>query len=108
MNQTLAVHRPATTTDAVGGQTVTYTEVGTVRAMVSQPTAEERRVAAAEGAVLTHNVHMRAGADVRRGDLLDGLPGLGAGVRLRVMSVVSDSRSTYRRAACDVTQTEDS
>lgn len=107
LNRTLVVHRPSVSTDAVGGQSVAYTQVGSVRAAVSQPSADERREAAAEGAVLTHMVHLASSSDVRRGDELDGdIPALGPGVRLRVVSVVANSRNSYRRAACEVRQTE--
>lgn len=104
----LTVHRPSTVDDGVGGQAVTYSEVGEIRAQVNQPTVEERRLAQQAGALLSHVLHTVAGADVRRGDELDGdLPSeVPADRRLRVISTVSNSRSTYLRIECEVTQAE--
>lgn len=104
----LAVHRPSTTTDDVGGQVVTYSEIGTIRAQVSQPSVEERRVAQQNGTNLAHVLHAVSGADVQRGDELDGdLPSsLPAGRRLRVVATLANSRGTYTRIECEITQAE--
>jgi SPP1 family predicted phage head-tail adaptor len=104
LNTTLTVFRPAAADDGAGGQTVTFGEAGEVRAQVSQPTAEERATAQQFGANLTHLVHTTYGADVRRGDELDGDLPSATGERLRVFAVVSDSRSTYKRLECEAVQ----
>jgi head-tail adaptor len=104
----LTVHRPTSTDDGMGGQTVTFSEVGNIRAQVNQPTAEERMLAQQAGVELSHVLHAVAGVDVRRGDELAGdLPsGVAADHRLRVAAVVSNSRSTYTRIECEVVQVE--
>jgi hypothetical protein len=109
LNRTLTVWRPETVVDDVGGQTVTFAQAGTVRAMVSQPTPAEQSIGDHQwGAELTHVVHALADADVRRGDELGGdLPSdVPASRRLRVLAVVRNSRETYTRASCEVTQAE--
>lgn len=102
LNSTLTVYRASYTTDAVGGRTRSFVAAGTIRAQVSQPSAEERAVAAQEGATLHHVVHTTYGADVQRGDELDD----GGARRLRVLAVVHDSRMTYSRLECEVVQGE--
>lgn len=104
----LTVHRPATASDGMGGQTVTYTAAGEIRVQVNQPTTDERMLAQQAGVDLTHILHAVAGVDVRRGDELDGdLPSpLDDGKRLRVFAVVSNSRTTYTRIECETVQSE--
>lgn len=102
LNDELTVYRATYTTDAVGGRTQTFTENGTIRAQVSQPTAAERTVAAQAGANLSHVIHTTYGADVERGDELDN----GGTRRLRVLAVLHNSRRTYKRLECEVTQGE--
>lgn len=104
----LTVHRPSTVSDGMGGQTVTFTAGGQIRAQVSQPTTEERMLAQRAGTDLSHVIHAPVGADVHRGDHLDGdLPSdVPDGSRLRVIAVISNSRSTYTRIECEVTQPE--
>jgi len=104
----LTVHRPSTVADGIGGTTVTYSQVGEIKAQVSQPTPEERMLAQQAEANLSHILHKVHGSDVRRGDELDGdLPSdVPAGHRLRVVSAVSNSRSTYTRLECETTQAE--
>ena len=108
LNRELTVWRPSTDTDDVGGQTLTWAEIGPVPVMVSQPRADERTVAGQAGAQLSHVVHTRSTADVARGDELAGdLPSdIPEGHRLRVLAVVSDSRGTYRRLATEAVQAE--
>jgi hypothetical protein len=106
MTQTLSVWRSTDVEDAGGGLTKTTVQVDTIRAKVNQPTPEEIQAAGAWGARLSHVVHTPVYNDVRRGDEFGGetpsevLPGF----RLRVISVVSDSHQTYRRAMCETTQ----
>jgi len=100
LNRVLTVYRPAYAADAVGGRTRAFASAGTIRAQVSQPRAEERLLAAQFGARLDYVVHTTAGADVQRGDELDD----GGARRLRVVSVTHDSRTTYLRLECEVTQ----
>lgn len=104
----LTVHRPTVVDDGMGGQTDTFAAVGTVRALISQPTADEVQTAARFGARLAHVLHVERHEDVRRLDELDGdLPSsVEAGWRLRVWAVVSDSHSTYLRVQCEVTQSQ--
>lgn len=105
---TLTVHRPISTDDGLGGTEVVMVEAGDIAAQVSQPTPVELQVAAQWGAQLTHVIHAAAGADVRRGDELAGdLPSdVPEGRRLRVISTVSNSRTTYTRVLCEVVQAE--
>lgn len=102
LNSTLDVLRPSRTPDGAGGSTEQLVSAGTIRAQVNQPSAEERLAAAQLGANLTHVVHTIAMADVERGDRLDtGGPQL-----LVVVAVLTDSRRTYKRLECEVTQSE--
>lgn len=100
LNDTLTVYRATDTPDGAGGTTRSFASIGTVRAQVSQPSAAERSVAAQFGANLTHVVHAVFGADVERGDELD----TGDDRRLRVLAVTHNSRRTYARLECEVTQ----
>lgn len=102
LNTELTVYRASYVADGAGGRTKTFASVGTIRAQVSQPTAAERQVAAQMGALLTHVVHTTEDADVERGDELDN----GGARRLRVVGVVQNSRTTYKRLECEVTQGE--
>lgn len=102
LNRTLAVYRPTTTPDGAGGQQVTHTYAGDVRAKVDQPTATEQRDGDRWGAQHSHTIRFLAGADVRRGDELRG-----DGQRFRVLATVRPSRGTYLKApAAELTQTE--
>jgi head-tail adaptor len=104
LNRTATVRRPSTAADEVGGQTVTLEDAGTLRVKVGQPSAEERQTADQWGARLTHVVHAHRAADIRRGDELD----VGEAHLLRVLAVITDSRSTYQRAECEAFQAEGS
>lgn len=101
LNRTLTVFRPQTVDDGSGGQTVTLVQVGTVRAQVNQPSAAERQTAAQWGSEHTHTIHTPAGADVARGDELRG-----DGQTFRVISTVTNSRTTYTRAEAELIQLE--
>lgn len=102
----LEVWRETVTIDPGGGQQVEWAKAGDIRGQVSQPNPEERLVAQQAGVSLTHIVHTSYGADVRRGDELDGdLPSeVRDGERLRVISAVSDSRRTYMRLQAETVQ----
>lgn len=100
LNSSLTVYRATSADDGAGGQTRTFAAVGTIRAQVSQPSAEERTLAAQNGANLAAVVHVLPSADVERGDELDN----GGARRLRVVSVVTNSRATYLRLECEVAQ----
>ncbi|MEU8264919.1 phage head closure protein [Micromonospora sp. NPDC048999] len=97
----LQVWRPTSTGDGAGGQVVTRTQVDTVRAKVSQPSAEERTAAGQSGAQLDAVVHLQPTADVRRGDELRG-----DGETYRVWATVHPSEPVYLRAQCERTQSE--
>jgi len=109
MTHTLSVYRSTESTDSGGGRVEAFALVGTIRAKVNQPTPEETQAAGVWGAQLSHVVHSEVYEDVRRGDEFGGeLPSeIEPGFRLRVLSVVSDSHSTYRRALCEVVQSVD-
>lgn len=100
LNDELTVYRATDVADGAGGMTRTFASVGTIRAQVSQPNGAERQVAAQVGVLLTHVVHTTYGADVQRGDELD----FEGPRRLRVVGVLHDSRRTYTRLECEVTQ----
>lgn len=102
LNTTLTVYRGAYAADGAGGRTETFASQGTVRAMVSQPTEQELMTAAQLGSRLDHVVHVDYDADVERGDQLDN----GGARRLRVLSVIGNSRDTYKRLHCEVVQGE--
>lgn len=111
LNMSVDIYRATPSDDGQGGTTRALTQVGTVRARVSQPTATERAVAAQMGAVVQHVVHVAYTTDVERGDEIDtgaypyGASSYGVGPRrLRVQSVVSDSSATYKRLECQVIQ----
>jgi Phage head-tail joining protein. len=101
LNRTFGVWRTTTADDGAGGQSTVTVQVGTVRALVSQPPAAERMVADQSGARLAAIVHMAPGEDVRRGDELRG-----DGETLRVLAVVRPSESVYLRAECERVQSE--
>ena len=102
LNETLTVYRSGYVSDGSGGRTRTTTEHGTIRAQVSQPSAQERLTASQLGANLTAIVHTTRNAEVERGDFLDN----DGGRRLRVTSVVTNSRDTYLRLECEEVQGE--
>lgn len=106
LNTPLDVWRPVVTLDAGGGQQTVWQQIGQIYGQVSQPSADERRIAQQDGAQLTHIVHTIYGADVKRGDELAGeLPSeVRDGERLRVLSAVSDSRRTYLRVETQARQ----
>jgi SPP1 family predicted phage head-tail adaptor len=101
LNRTLAVWRPDPVGDGAGGQTVTFVQVGTVRARVSQATAAERVVAAQAGAAHTQPVYLPPAADVARGDELRG-----DGDVFRVKATVMPSEPVYLRADVELIQHE--
>lgn len=103
LNRRFAVWRTVTGTDDVGGSTTTQTQVGTVRAKVSQPAAVEQLEAQQAGASFSVIVHLKPKADVRRGDVLRALDD---GDDLRVKSTVMPSEPIYLRADCEQLQAE--
>lgn len=105
LTRALEVWRPGTADDGLGGQTVTLTMVGTVRAKVDQPsfaTGDERRQGGQWGAEHSHNIFMEPDADVRRGDELRG-----DGQTFRVLATVHPSTPRYTKApASELNQPE--
>jgi head-tail adaptor len=96
LNRTLTVYREATTPDGLGGQTLGYVTVGAVPARVSRSTGTESNVAQQEGAVVTEDVYLEPGEDVRRNDFL-----VGDGEHFEVLHVVEPSAAdVYRKAGC--------
>ncbi|HMA26080.1 MAG: phage head closure protein [Solirubrobacterales bacterium] len=107
LNVTLTVYRPEQTSDGRGGTTVEYVSQGDIRAMVSRPSPEERVAAEQAGSRISHVVYTTHGADVVRGDQLDGdgIP-FETATRLRVLAAISNSRTTYLRLECEAVQIE--
>ena len=99
LNRRLDQWRYQTTPDGSGGQVTTWTQLGTVRARVSQPTAAERVAAQQAGAEHTQTVYVQPRADVRRGDELRGPEGA-----WRVKAVFRPSEPVYLRADCELVQ----
>ena len=102
LNSELTVYRTTWSDDGAGGRTGAEASQGTIRAQVSQPTAEERATAQQMGANLAYVVHTTTTANVERGDELDD----GGARRLRVLAVLQNSRATYKRLECEVVQGE--
>ncbi len=102
LRETLEVWRPGEADDGQGGSTVTLTQVGTVRAKVSQPAAAEQIEAQQAGTSMTMIVHLKPTADVRRGDELRRADG----DRLRVKYTIHPSDPVYLRADCEQIQSE--
>lgn len=100
LNADLTVYRAAFVGDGAGGRTKTFAEHGTVRAMVSQPSDQERQTAEQFGARLDAIVYTAFGADVERGDELDD----GGARRWRVIAKESNSRTSYERLHCTEVQ----
>lgn len=75
LNTSAEVWRQTRTPDGMGGWDVTWAQLSTVRARLSQPSAMERQIAAQAQAQLTHVVYAEDTADIRRNDQLrrDGL-----------------------------------
>lgn len=102
LNRTLTVTRAATTDDAGGGRSTNYVDVGTVRARISQPSAEDREVGQRAEARITHHVYVRPDADVQRGDrLVDG-----AQSYYEVLAAVQPSAAVYTRCETELRQWE--
>lgn len=101
LNRTLDVWRPQTSPDGSGGQTVTLTQVGSVRAKVDQPTAAETQVAQQWSAEHTHTIYLLRSADVARGDELRG-----DGQTFRALATLTNSRDTYLKVPAELTEPE--
>lgn len=101
LNRTLTVWRPTLTADGSGGQSTAYTQHGTERARVSQPSAAEQVEAARAGATHTHAVYLRPTAAVYRGDELRG-----GGQTFRVKNTYRPSEPVYLRADVELSETE--
>jgi len=100
LNAQLEVWRFTRTSDGMGGWLETWSQVGTVRARLSQPTARERVLADAAQARLTHVVYLPHDADVRRSDELRLGPRA-----LEVLATFEPSvPGTYLRANCEERQ----
>ncbi|GHF73933.1 phage head completion protein [Streptomyces thermodiastaticus] len=100
LNTSVPVWRRVLADDGGGGQTTTWTQIGTLRARRSQPTARERTAAQQDGSDLDETWYFAAGADVRRDDELRP-----PGRVLRVIAVFEPSvPGTYLRADCTMRQ----
>ena len=103
LNRRFKVMRPTTVADSSGGSVPTLTQVGTVRAKVSQPTTAEQYEAQQAGSSFTVVAHLKPKADVRRGDYLVALDD---GDSLRVKSTVLPSDPVYLRVDAEQIQAE--
>jgi head-tail adaptor len=103
LNRRFRVMRPTTTSDDLGGSTVTDVDRGIVRAKVSQPAAVEQLEAQQAGASFSVIVHLLPDVNVRRGDRLVALDD---GDDLRVKSTTVPSTRVYLRADCEQLQAE--
>jgi hypothetical protein len=94
LNRTLTLYRESTEADGYGGQELGFVLVGTVPARVSRSTGAESNVGMQEGAVVSEDIYLIAGTDVRRNDFLTG-----DGENFEVMHVVQPSSSdVYTKA----------
>lgn len=93
------VWRPTRTDDGMGGGSVVFSQVGTVRCKVDIPGAQERLSGGQWDAEHTHNVFLLPAADVRRGDELRG-----GSLVLRVVAVTAPSSPRYHKALCSAVQ----
>lgn len=101
LNANVDVWRASFTSDGRGGRTRTMAKVGTIRARVRPlPKMLEERVAGEMGELEFYVAYVLADADVRREDELD----TGLARRLRVLSVVKDSTSTYKRVEAQLVE----
>jgi len=102
LNSSAEIWREIRTPDGMGGFETVWSQVGTVRARFSQPSATERVVAASNGADLNTVVYLRADADVLRGDELRR-----GSDAFEVRAVFQPSEpNTYTRADCRQRQTQ--
>lgn len=95
------VWRPTETTDSMGGRSVAFAQVGTVKCKVDMAGQAESEQGDRWGAELTHTVFFLPSADVRRGDELRG-----GSLVLRVLAVVEPSSVIYRKALCRADQAQ--
>lgn len=101
LNTNVDVYRASFTNDGRGGRTSSMSKVGTIRARVMPlPKMLEERVAGEMAELEFYVAHVLADADVQREDELD----TGLARRLRVLAVVKDSSSTYKRLECQLVE----
>ncbi|MGW3936444.1 head-tail adaptor protein [Streptomyces phaeochromogenes] len=106
-NRLLVVWRSTAVDDGAGGEETTLVEQpNPVWAKVDQPSPTERLVAQQSESNHSHDVFMWPTADVRRGDELRGVDGLGNAQKFRVLSVVQPSRPVYSKALVELIQSE--
>lgn len=104
LNRRFKVMRPTTTSDDLGGTSVTEVQIGRpIRVKVSQPAGVEQLEAQQAGASFSVIVHAKPKADIRRGDHLVALDD---GDDLRVKSTIMPSEPVYLRADCEQIQSE--
>jgi head-tail adaptor len=104
LSRRLQVWRPVTAPDGAGGHTTEMVpQPAPVRAKVDQPSTRERMLAAQASSEHTHTVYLLPAADVRRGDQLRDA---GTGEAWRVLAVAHPSTPIYRRAECQLIQSE--
>ncbi len=72
LNHDFTVRRRTRTNAGHGRWPIGYEDIGTVRGRLRPASSGERQVAAQEGRQITHVFYCEAGADIARGDELDG------------------------------------
>lgn len=96
LNTTVDITRRTSTSDGRGGQTATWSTVGTIPARVSQPTSTTDVLLGDQDVMhIVGIVYLEPGADVRRNDRIahDGRV-------LEVRDVIEPSVGVYLRATC--------
>jgi len=100
LNTSADVWRETRTADGMGGWVSGWSQVGSVRARFSQPSATERVRADQAGADRSHIVYLLPTADVRRGDELRR----GADTYDVLATFEPSEPGTYLRADCRMRQ----
>ena len=90
LNQSFTISRRARIDDGRGGAPVTYTEIGVEMGRIRPASSTERQVAAQEGRQISHVLYVRGGADIGRGDQVEG-----AGLLVDVLGVREPSRAGH-------------
>lgn len=99
MNSDVTVWRLTATPDGAGGEATSVAQVGSSRALISQPSASDRMLANQGQSSHSHTVHLPPRSDVRRNDELRR-----GAQRFRVLAVFSPSAPIYVRADVELIQ----
>jgi head-tail adaptor len=99
LNSSVTIWRVSAVPDGSGGEVTSLAQVGTSRAMISQPSASERMLADQGQSLHSHNVHLPPTVNVRRGDQIRH-----GAQSFRVLAVFTPSRPIYLRADVELIQ----